>query len=66
MQFQHLNNIRKLIFKSGILFEILDYVIATRDNMIQSGQVRHEESNCVLTVLKQYMVDDFSHSVHNC
>lgn len=53
MQFQHLNNIRKLILKSGILFEILDYVIATRDNMIQSGQVRHEKSSCVLTVLKQ-------------
>lgn len=38
MQFQHLNNIRKLILKSGILFEMLDYVIATRDEMIQSGQ----------------------------
>lgn len=38
MQFQHLNNIRKLIFKNGILFEMLDYVIATRDGMIQFGQ----------------------------
>ena len=66
MQFQHLNNIRKLILKSGILFEMLNYVIATRDEMIQSGQTYEKGAiayNTSIKIVNCWLFQSFLESI---
>lgn len=61
MQFQHLNNIRKLILKSDILFEML--IMSLLPEMRWFSLVKHEKETIVYnTRIKTVIVDDFYHS----